>query len=334
MIGVDLPSRFDDVVAIVEGPRRVDATVEQRATGPVVEQLRLDEVGEPVDVGADVDEHPADRADRRIELGADPEPGAVVDGCRLDVEVVESRLALPIRIRGRRDRFCDGRVRTRRRTTRPPSRGSKRGARARGFDGSRKFQRSKGLDGYGVAPWARWLRVAIRHRLSKGPVGPSRSSVSSHPVATPEQHEHERFAVELTRHATVRSAYERVKSHWLETADPTPGRDMLRCFEAAFEEVMFSAAVWSANQDPLRPRVIGDFGGWGGYGGYGDPYYGQGGWGGYGGQGGWGYGQEADMALVARPLAAVAVPAEHPEVEARLAVEAKGKSPTRMLLIE
>jgi hypothetical protein len=26
-------------------------------------------------------------------------------------------------------------------------------------------------------------------------------------------------------------------------------------FEAAFEEVMFSAAVWSSNQDPLRPRV-------------------------------------------------------------------------------
>ena len=31
---------------------------------------------------------------------------------------------------------------------------------------------------------------------------------------------------------------------------------MRSCFDAAFEEVMFSAAVWSLNQDPLRPKVI------------------------------------------------------------------------------
>jgi hypothetical protein len=30
---------------------------------------------------------------------------------------------------------------------------------------------------------------------------------------------------------------------------------MRSCFEQALEEVMFSAAVWSLNQDPLRPRV-------------------------------------------------------------------------------
>ena len=33
-------------------------------------------------------------------------------------------------------------------------------------------------------------------------------------------------------------------------------RDAMReRFEAAFDEVMFSAAVWSSNQDPLRPKV-------------------------------------------------------------------------------
>ena len=31
---------------------------------------------------------------------------------------------------------------------------------------------------------------------------------------------------------------------------------MRSCFDWAFEEVMFSAAVWSLNQDPLRPHVI------------------------------------------------------------------------------
>ena len=46
--------------------------------------------------------------------------------------------------------------------------------------------------------------------------------MDSHPVATPTQHEHEREALELTRHPTVRAAYERVASHWLAKADPGP----------------------------------------------------------------------------------------------------------------
>jgi len=74
-----------------------------------------------------------------------------------------------------------------------------------------------------------------------------------HPIATPEQHAHERAAVALTRHPIVRDAYERVRKNWLEAADPGP--DMRSCFDEAFEEVMFSAAVWSSNQDPLRPKV-------------------------------------------------------------------------------
>jgi hypothetical protein len=77
-----------------------------------------------------------------------------------------------------------------------------------------------------------------------------------HPVATEEQHEHERFALDLVQHPTVRAAYDRVKAHWLETGSPSPSPDMLACFERSFEEVMFSAAIWSANQDPLRPKVV------------------------------------------------------------------------------
>ena len=80
--------------------------------------------------------------------------------------------------------------------------------------------------------------------------------MSHDPVATEEQHAHERYAVELTKHPTVREAYARVKAYWLENAVPRPREDSLACFERAFEEVMFSAAIWSANQDPLRPRVV------------------------------------------------------------------------------
>jgi hypothetical protein len=75
-----------------------------------------------------------------------------------------------------------------------------------------------------------------------------------HPIATAEQHEHERQALALTQHPIVKQAYERVREGWLAAANPGP--DMRSCFDEAFEEVMFSAAVWSLNQDPLRPKVI------------------------------------------------------------------------------
>ncbi len=78
--------------------------------------------------------------------------------------------------------------------------------------------------------------------------------MGSHLIATPEQHAHELEALELTQHPVVKEAYERVQKNWLEATDPSPA--MRSCFDWAFEEVMFSAAVWSLNQDPLRPRVI------------------------------------------------------------------------------
>jgi len=76
----------------------------------------------------------------------------------------------------------------------------------------------------------------------------------AHPIATPEQHAHELEALELTRHPIVKAARERVRKSWLESTDPSASARS--CFDEAFEEVMYSAAVWSLNQDPLRPRVV------------------------------------------------------------------------------
>ena len=76
---------------------------------------------------------------------------------------------------------------------------------------------------------------------------------SSHPVATVEQHEHELLALELCQHPTVREAHRTVADTWLARAKPSEA--MRARFAAAYDEVMYSAAVWSANQDPLRPKV-------------------------------------------------------------------------------
>src|ERR1044071_8427345 len=75
----------------------------------------------------------------------------------------------------------------------------------------------------------------------------------THPVATAEQHAHELAALDLIEHPTVRAAYRSVADTWLGRAKASDA--MRERFEAAYEEVMFSAAVWSSNQDPLRPKV-------------------------------------------------------------------------------
>lgn len=77
--------------------------------------------------------------------------------------------------------------------------------------------------------------------------------MSEHPIATAEQHTHELAALELTVHPTVTEAYRRLATRWLESAEPSEA--MRECFDWAFHEVMFSAAAWSSNQDPLRPKV-------------------------------------------------------------------------------
>ncbi|MET0702118.1 MAG: hypothetical protein ABWY93_20885 [Mycobacterium sp.] len=77
--------------------------------------------------------------------------------------------------------------------------------------------------------------------------------MSTDPVATPAQHEHELAALELTAHPTVRAAYRTVADTWLGRAKASDA--MRERFADAFAEVMFSAAVWSSNQDKLRPKV-------------------------------------------------------------------------------
>lgn len=73
------------------------------------------------------------------------------------------------------------------------------------------------------------------------------------PVATASQHEQELAALDLIEHPTVKAAYRTVAETWLSRAKASDA--MRERFDHAFAEVMFSAAVWSSNQDKLRPKV-------------------------------------------------------------------------------
>ncbi len=77
--------------------------------------------------------------------------------------------------------------------------------------------------------------------------------MQGHPVATAQQREHELAALRLWDHPVVTEGRELVRAAWLEKEQPSPV--MADCFDWAFEEVMFSAAVWSSNQDPQHPKV-------------------------------------------------------------------------------
>jgi hypothetical protein len=72
-------------------------------------------------------------------------------------------------------------------------------------------------------------------------------------VATASQHAQELAALELIEHPTVKAAYQTVAQTWLGRAKASDA--MRERFDDAFAEVMFSAAVWSSNQDKLRPKV-------------------------------------------------------------------------------
>ncbi|OBI90136.1 DUF1214 domain-containing protein [Mycobacterium asiaticum] len=73
------------------------------------------------------------------------------------------------------------------------------------------------------------------------------------PVSTASQREQELAALELIEHPTVKTAYRSVAETWLGRAKPSEA--MRERFDAAYAEVMFSAAMWSSNQDKLRPKV-------------------------------------------------------------------------------
>jgi len=73
------------------------------------------------------------------------------------------------------------------------------------------------------------------------------------PVATAAQHEQELAALDLIEQPVVKAAYQTVAETWLGRAKASEA--MRERFDDAFAEVMFSAAVWSSNQDKLRPKV-------------------------------------------------------------------------------
>lgn len=73
------------------------------------------------------------------------------------------------------------------------------------------------------------------------------------PVATTSQHEQELAALDLIEHPTVKAACRSVAATWLGRAKASDAMRMR--FDDSFAEVMFSAAVWSSNQDKLRPKV-------------------------------------------------------------------------------
>jgi len=78
--------------------------------------------------------------------------------------------------------------------------------------------------------------------------------LANNPIDTDEQRQHELYAFELYRSEQLQQVREDVRRYWLELAQPS--EDMLSCFEAAFDEVMFGAVIWALNQDPLYPKVI------------------------------------------------------------------------------
>jgi len=73
------------------------------------------------------------------------------------------------------------------------------------------------------------------------------------PVSTVSQREQELAALELIEHPTIKAAYRTVGQTWLGRAKASDA--MRERFDESFAEVMFSAAVWSSNQDKLRPKV-------------------------------------------------------------------------------
>lgn len=77
---------------------------------------------------------------------------------------------------------------------------------------------------------------------------------SRNPIATVEQAETELEALEIAQHPLVQRTRDDVRQYWLEKARPST--DMRSCFDWAFDEVMYCAAVWSLNHDPQYPRVV------------------------------------------------------------------------------
>lgn len=76
----------------------------------------------------------------------------------------------------------------------------------------------------------------------------------NNPIDTAQQRAHELTALHYYRHPEIQAARAQVREFWLDLV--RPGEAMLRCFDSAFDEVMFGAVIWALNQDPLYPKVV------------------------------------------------------------------------------
>ena len=78
--------------------------------------------------------------------------------------------------------------------------------------------------------------------------------MESHPIATAEQHEHERRALELTQHPVVKEAFERVRAHWLGEAAPSPA--MRACFDAIDSTPKASLRINASDMSDLMYSTV------------------------------------------------------------------------------
>jgi hypothetical protein len=74
------------------------------------------------------------------------------------------------------------------------------------------------------------------------------------PIATADQAAIERRAFKVLAHPLMQRTIAEVRHSWPESVKPSP--EMLACFDRAFGEVVYAAAIWSLNTDKERPKVI------------------------------------------------------------------------------
>jgi limonene-1,2-epoxide hydrolase len=74
------------------------------------------------------------------------------------------------------------------------------------------------------------------------------------PIATPDQAETELRALKVIGHPVMQRTIAEIRKSWPEQVKPSA--EMMSLFDRAFEEVTFSAAVWSLNTDKERPKVV------------------------------------------------------------------------------
>jgi hypothetical protein len=79
-------------------------------------------------------------------------------------------------------------------------------------------------------------------------------TIRRNPIATPDQADTELRALKVIGHPVMQRTIAEIRKSWPEQVKPSA--EMMSLFDRAFEEVTFSAAVWSLNTDKERPKVV------------------------------------------------------------------------------